>query len=262
MKLSLHFVPPIALALVAGCSSAAPSSDAAGAGTGDAGANGSSSGGPGTSSGGAAPGIDGGPGEADGGATPSDASSFGGDSSAEGDAGPGGEAGGGGDTRLAPYEVGRTWTFTGSQTSQGVTTPSTFTTTVAGQETYDGKSAFVITAGTVTSYASLDGDTTWVEYANTTGQWLPSTKAPVVDGASWTYVYSGTRTQTWHAVGPQTVQAGTFDDCWRIDYVVKETSQPGDVNYTILCRGVGEVLQEMSLSNGFQMHYELVSKSF
>jgi hypothetical protein len=172
------------------------------------------------------------------------------------------------DLRFFPYQVGRTWSFTGSQTSQGHTTDASFTTQVVGQQTYDGRSAFVsvtqyIGGTSQTTYVDTDSaDETWGEYRGSAGQWLPFTRAPVQDGASWTYSYFGTRVETWHTEGEVTVVAGTFGDCWRIDEVVTESSQPGDINYSILCRGVGTVRTELSLSNGFSLRSELVSKSF
>ena len=171
------------------------------------------------------------------------------------------------DSRFFPCTVGRTWSYAGSQTYQGQVTDTSYTTSITGQATYDGRSAFVSTStfSTTTSTMYLDPegtDDTWGEYSTDTGQWLPLTKGPVQDGASWTYSYSGTRVETWHQAGRITVAAGSFQDCWRIDYTVAETSQPGDVNYSILCRGVGSVLSEMSLSTGFSDHYELMAKNF
>ena len=171
------------------------------------------------------------------------------------------------DLRFYPLEVGRTWSYTGSQTYQGQTTDTSVTTQITGMQLFDNRNAFVSVAqfatGSLTSYVDVESaDDTWIEYSGGSGQWLPETKAPVQEGASWTYYYSGTRMQTWHDVGQVTVAAGTFDDCWRIDYMVLETSQPGDVNYAILCRGVGEVRAEMALSNGFTSHTELISRSF
>ena len=174
-----------------------------------------------------------------------------------------------GDPRFMPCELGRSWSYTGSQTYQGTTTDESFTTQIIGQQPYDGRTAFVGQTqyvgggGSVTTYVDPEGaDDTWGEYSGDSAQWLPFTKGPVQEGVSWTYSYSGTRVQTWHAAGQVTVAAGTFDSCWRIDYVVVESSQPGDVNFTIVCRGVGSVRSEMTLSNGFSLTSELISKSF
>jgi hypothetical protein len=169
------------------------------------------------------------------------------------------------DTRLFPVEVGRSWTYVTEQISQGQKTTSSLTQTITSKQTVDGKNAYVFTtsqqSGTYTSYVDVQGDDIFIRSAND-NVWMQTAKAPVQEGATWTYSYHGTRKQTWHKAPKQTVDAGTFDDCWRLDYFITETSKPTDVNYSIMCRGVGTVLVELKLSNGFQSHQELASKSF
>ena len=197
------------------------------------------------------------------GGTPGGSSSSGGTSS-------GGSSGGGSsgilpDDRLFPAEMGRTWTYAVEQVSQGQKSSYTSTTTITGQQKIDGRDAWAFTStlptATTTSYADVQGDDIWIRSSGDP-TWMHTAKAPVAEGASWTYSYYGTRQQTWHKVGAQTVGAGVFTDCWRIDYVVLETSKPGDVNYSVICRGVGTVLVELEISNGFKSRQELSAKSF
>jgi hypothetical protein len=81
------------------------------------------------------------------------------------------------------------------------------------------------------------------------GEWLTLFGEPIEEGGSW---MDGEAVRTWQEEGTVTVQAGTFDDCWRVLY------EDNDDRYTILCRGVGRVRDYA----GGNYDIELVSKNF
>ncbi len=164
------------------------------------------------------------------------------------------------DDRLYPAEVGRTWTYVGSDSSGSI--PNTYTFTIKSKGTVDGRAAF--TAGesypsATDTYIEVNGDDVLFTYGNL-GTWYPLMKSPVAEGASWTYELGGTRTQTWHSAGTQTVLAGTFSDCWRID-TRTTTMGPSDESYSIWCRGVGNV-RSVTDFGSYQSKYELKKKNF
>jgi hypothetical protein len=171
------------------------------------------------------------------------------------------------DTRLFPADTGRGWSWTVTQTGMfGSTSTFTVTSTVTGKGTVDGHSAWIVETDSGTSekavtYADVQGDDELARDPNDT-QWLPVTKSPVAEGKSWTYQNNGTFTQTWHSAGTTTVAAGTFDDCWRIDFTIAETSKPGDVRNAVYCRGVGLVKSDTTLASGYISRYELTAKTF
>lgn len=166
------------------------------------------------------------------------------------------------DGRLFPAELNRTWTFHTQQSFNGQVTNTTIEMRATGKAVVDGRNAWVLTYSTMATpqYVDLQGDDMWIKSGES---WVPSLKGPVAEGASWSYsLAGGTHQNVWHKAPKTTVAAGSFDDCWRVDYRVTETSKPGDVNYSVVCRGVGTVLQGMQLSTGFQSRTELVAKSF
>ncbi len=162
---------------------------------------------------------------------------------------------------LFPAALGYEWTYATTYTGSA---PQTQTTRVTGRQTVDGRDAWVIETTWSTSlvrrFAAIDGDDVVMSDTGQ-GDWFPHLKTPIAEGASWTYWYAGDRRQTWTEVGAQTVAAGTFEDCWRVDHFVSSMA-PSDVNYFIMCRGVGHVLQVIKLANGYELHQELMSKSF
>ncbi|CAN5896048.1 hypothetical protein BH11MYX4_BH11MYX4_16020 [soil metagenome] len=136
------------------------------------------------------------------------------------------------DDRIDPLTVGRTWTY-------DVTIIGTYplckagsnTGRVLGQKSVAGKNAFQVQSfcpGAGTSSYAVDGDKVEIYYANT---WILSLDAPVQEGHTWT---DGLYTYAWEKVGPVTVPAGTYADCW------KAKPQLG-TSYTTFCRGVGPV---------------------
>jgi hypothetical protein len=172
-----------------------------------------------------------------------------------------------GDRRLFPAEIGRSWSYRGTATQNGVTQLINYSYDVPAIMLVAGRNAYVVQAdwnGALSSnYTLLSGDDDVLQNYPPDANWYPVLKGPAVEGGSWSYYYGGTRTQTWHAAGRVTVAAGTFDDCWRIDYTIAETSRPGDVNYQVVCRGVGSVkVEERIWATGQSVSYELVHKSF
>jgi hypothetical protein len=170
------------------------------------------------------------------------------------------------DTRFFPGETGREWDYAGDESAMfGSTQSFTFKTTVTGTATIGGKSAWIVTSDTNgqtgDSYVALEGDD---EYTRSAGDtvWKPALRSPAKDGASWTYTVSDKPiTSTWHSIGSATVKAGTFDECWRIDSTFA-TTKPGDVYYSVVCRGVGTVKTDIEQTDGYIYRFELTKKSF
>lgn len=172
------------------------------------------------------------------------------------------------DLRLYPYENGRSWTYSTTQIYNGTTTLGTITSTVTGKGNVDGREAWTVVSSTVTSagssnvtnYNEVKGDDVWGRSANGT-TWIPILRAPIQEGGTWTWDCNATCRATLRRAGSQTVAAGTFNDCWRLDSTVDGRPSAGD-SYNIVCRGVGGVLTVMNLNNGFQYRAELTQKSF
>lgn len=136
------------------------------------------------------------------------------------------------DNRIDPIALGRTWTY--DVTILGtypLCKPGSNTARVLGQKSVGGKSAFQVQSfcpGAGTSSFAVDGDKVEIYYAN---NWILSLDAPVQEGRTWT---DGLYTYGWEKVGPVTVPAGTYADCWKVKPTV-------GTSYTTFCRGVGPV---------------------
>jgi len=136
------------------------------------------------------------------------------------------------DNRIDPITVGRTWTY--EVTIHGnypLCKPGSNTGRVLGQKSVGGRNAFQVQSfcpGAGTSSYAVDGDKVEVYYASS---WVLSLDAPVQEGHTWT---DGLYTYGWENVGPVTVPAGTYADCWK----AKPTL---GTSFTTFCRGVGPV---------------------
>jgi hypothetical protein len=175
------------------------------------------------------------------------------------------------DDRLHPNETARAWTYERFSSYGGKAGTVTVVRTVTGKEMVEGHDAWVLVettspgGATSTFYEDVQGDNVlWMKPTSNVEHWIPVAKAPVLEGASFTQPYgSGTVANlTWLRAPKQTVRAGTFDDCWRLDFFVVGASNPNDPNYSVLCRGVGTVLTVTKQSNTFELHEELLAKSF
>jgi len=170
------------------------------------------------------------------------------------------------DRRILPLDVGRVWTWKGVETIQGDTKSITQTMRVERTTTVRGRAAFDVlsTAGPSTTRVAfvLTGDDD-VESEVAGGRWIPTVKGPIARDATWTYEYAGTRSQTWSEAGKQYTDAGTFEDCWRVDVFVRPSMKPGDINFQVYCRGVGLVKTVQRIDGStYGIDVELSSKSF
>jgi hypothetical protein len=197
---------------------------------------------------------------------PDDAGSGSTDASSGSDDAGKGWTGDGPDTRLFPAEVGRSWTYV-KQVGQNPGLPgvASYTVEVTGRRMVDGYNTFVTETqtpeGAVETTFDVQGDN--VYYGWDPDRSSPMMKEPVQEGASWSYdqgVGIGMATLTWHWVGKDTVTAGTFDECWRLDDAAQQGRGPAFVTHTVACRGVGTIRhtsQDPDASG-----YELASKNF
>jgi hypothetical protein len=196
---------------------------------------------------------------------PDDAGSGSNDASSGSDDAGKGWTGDGPDTRLFPAEVGRSWTYV-KRVGEDPRTPgvASYTVEITGREMVDGYNAFVTEnaspEGTYAAPLVVQGDNVYYPWDRERSE--PLMKEPVQEGASWSFdVPQGTKTLTWHWVGKDTVTAGTFDECWRLDEVVPDGRHPGSVSNTVACRGVGTI-RASSGAGAYTYGHELASKNF
>ena len=166
---------------------------------------------------------------------------------------------------LLPLAVGRTWTYRGSYRYA----PDEYTLRADALSVIDGRQTFELVETWQPPYrsseeqkssftqfreaaywSSYDGGHTWYE----TYRW------PKSDGEIWKDSEFD-RTFRWKHLGTQSVEAGTFDDCWE----QAELLSDGAVNSrVVLCSGVGPVILEYGRSgiDSDYRHYELSAKNF
>lgn len=162
------------------------------------------------------------------------------------------------DSRLFPADPGLSWTRSvdrnGCPTTYHGTRTLTFTvkTHLLGRDAIlfhaddSPKPSTLAFAGDDESILSEDGR-----------RWELVMRGPVSDGDTFVAL---SRMYTWHRAATQTVAAGTFADCWRLD-----DTTPNErivLSYLIFCRGVGLVRSEWVTESGAWEREELLSKSF
>jgi len=169
------------------------------------------------------------------------------------------------DRRLFPGEDLRAWRYEGFTIQNGLSSRVLYNYSVLGVIPEDGHDVLVITSNfngrQSSNHTWILGDDDVVQRYGFDPTWYPTLKGPAVTGTSWTYIMNGTRTSAWTAVPTITVPAGTFNDCWRVD-TTDATMRIGDVNYLVMCRGVGHVKTSQRSWNGYVLEYELVAKNF
>jgi hypothetical protein len=159
------------------------------------------------------------------------------------------------DDRLLPLEVGRRWTYELSTLDSELpvkncggaregTVPATVTRDAESGWEYRPACAGVAIA------TFMNGDEIW-GYLSVDSDRFSYAMPPVVEGAAWDT--GGGLMAVWRDEGTVSVPAGDFDRCWRRAWL------PDELNYIVLCRGVGMVFVHTPADN---YELELSSKNF
>lgn len=156
-------------------------------------------------------------------------------------------------TSLLPLRVGNRWAYEVLVSEGCVHEPVMW---VLRSEPVGGHEAFIVLSpcSGMELAARYVGDEV---YGWSGEEWLPGLPSPVDNSTSWTIsplVYS------WERVGPFTVPAGTFDECWN------RVARRGEdrIRITTYCAGIGMVREELPLpptaSTIVLSSYELVGE--
>ena len=157
------------------------------------------------------------------------------------------------DDRLQPFEIGRRWEYRQRvfDPSQPASCTGPFTSRVAEPVVVNGETGWAYyptcLPGPVTMLIAGDA----IE-AIIGGVRVVYASPPVVEGSAWEGDPAGVA-YVWHDAGSLTVDAGTFERCWR------RASLEVDDEYIILCRGIGLVVSNVPRGN---FRLELVGKNF
>jgi hypothetical protein len=158
------------------------------------------------------------------------------------------------DTRLAPLEVGRTWTYDVTSTYPSCPGGAARVQQVTGTSTVDGRAVYdVVGFCGLAGRTSVDGDVVEDYYDWGPTGWMRALDEPVADGHAWTTT-NGSATFDMTYADEGTV--GGHADCWRVTQEVTYTT------YWIYCRGVGLVHYELVDLAGGTIRAELVDTSF
>lgn len=133
---------------------------------------------------------------------------------------------------LYPLEVGATWTFEVTEPVGQTCTPNY--ESIERTEAIGGRDAFVVghacTSGTEYYLSVQDGELQqWIGDA-----WVTILPAPIEQGREWSVTPE--LSFRWIFVGPITVPAGTYGNCWG-----REALPPSAPSHTIYCPDVGPV---------------------
>jgi hypothetical protein len=139
-----------------------------------------------------------------------------------------------------PYQVGQKWAYdvvcTAANCPNG---EKAFSTAVVSEQFLGGKHAFKIVT-TFGSWAqeswSISQDDVFLSFDETLGTWKTWDPTPIVDNRTW--IHEGKTTYTWRKIGPYTVKAGTFVDCWKLESMDELITD----GYSIACKDVGTIL--------------------